>query len=63
MLFDVIAEPDEKVNLLASEPALGAVLAEQIRHYGVESEPGRKDRELLQRLFKEIEDGQGPVAS
>ncbi len=30
---------------------------------GVESEPGRKDSELLQRLFKEIEDGQGPFAS
>jgi len=30
---------------------------------GVESEPGRKDGELLERLFKEIEHGQGPVAS
>jgi len=30
---------------------------------GVESEPGRKDGELLQRLFKEIGHGQSPVAS
>lgn len=30
---------------------------------GVESEPGKKDGELLQRLFKEIEHGQSPVAS
>jgi phosphoribosylanthranilate isomerase len=30
---------------------------------GVESTPGKKDPELLEQLFKEIEHGQGPVAS